>query len=51
MVPKKKPAKVAVAKEYPPHEHFGSPLNICRVCGAKYSYVEKPYDPNQPRQK
>ncbi len=33
-----------VAKVYPPHEHFGSPLNICRVCGEKYTYVPKPYD-------
>jgi len=33
----------AVAKVYPPHEHFGSPLNICRVCGEKYTYVQKPY--------
>lgn len=38
----KKRAKVV--KEYAPHEHFGSPLNVCRVCGEKYSYVQKPYD-------
>lgn len=36
--------KRAVAtKVYPPHEHFGSPLNICRVCGEKYTYVPKPF--------
>ncbi len=34
-----------IAKEYPPHEHFGSPLNVCRICGEKYSYVEKPQNP------
>jgi hypothetical protein len=33
----------AAAKIYPPHEHFGSPLNVCRVCGEKYTYVQKPY--------
>ncbi len=33
----------AAAKVYPPHEHFGSPLNICRVCGEKYTYTQKPY--------
>jgi hypothetical protein len=33
----------APAKVYPPHEHFGSPLNVCRVCGEKYSYTQKPY--------
>jgi hypothetical protein len=33
----------AAAKVYPPHEHFGSPLNVCRVCGEKYSYSPKPY--------
>ncbi len=33
----------AAAKVYPPHEHFGSPLNVCRVCGEKYTYVQKPY--------
>lgn len=46
-----KPARVRVAtkrapapaKVYPPHEHFGSPLNICRVCGEKYTYTQKPY--------
>ncbi len=44
-VPVKKRAKATpVAKEYPPHEHFGSPLNVCRVCGAKYTYTPKPYD-------
>jgi hypothetical protein len=37
----KKRAKVV--KEYAPHEHFGSPLNICRICGEKYSYVQKPH--------
>jgi hypothetical protein len=41
---RKKRASTAAVKEYPPHEHFGSPLNICRVCGVKYSYVPKPYD-------
>jgi len=40
--PKKKRAPLA-AKIHPPHEHFGSPLNICRVCGEKYTYVQKPY--------
>jgi hypothetical protein len=39
--PPKKRAKVV--KEYPPHEHFGSPLNVCRICGEKYSYVQKPH--------
>jgi ribosomal protein S14 len=39
--PPKKRAKVI--KEYPPHEHFGSPLNVCRICGEKYSYVQKPH--------
>src|SRR5579871_707820 len=34
-----------IAKVYPPHEHFGSPLNVCRVCGEKYSYVERPHSP------
>jgi hypothetical protein len=47
------PKKRAKAiKEYPPHEHFGSPLNVCRICGEKYTYVQKPYDQlaaNQPR--
>ncbi len=37
--PVKKRAKVA--KVFAPHEHFGSPLNICRVCGEKYSYVAR----------
>jgi hypothetical protein len=37
----KKRAKVV--KEYPPHEHFGSPLNVCRICGEKYAYVQKPH--------
>jgi hypothetical protein len=35
----------AVVKEYAPHEHFGSPLNVCRICGEKYTYVPKPYSP------
>ncbi|MDE2483112.1 MAG: hypothetical protein KGN02_13105 [bacterium] len=35
--------RVATPKIYPPHEHFGSPLNVCRVCGEKYTYVAKPY--------
>lgn len=35
--------RVATPKVYPPHEHFGSPLNVCRVCGEKYTYVQKPY--------
>ncbi len=35
--------RVATPKVYPPHEHFGSPLNICRVCGEKYTYTPKPY--------
>ena len=34
--------RVKVVKEFAPHEHFGSPLNICRVCGEKYSYAQKP---------
>lgn len=33
----------AKAKVFAPHEHFGSPLNICRVCGEKYTYTQKPY--------
>ncbi len=33
----------APAKVYPPHEHFGSPLNVCRVCGEKYTYTQRPY--------
>ena len=33
----------APAKVYAPHEHFGSPLNVCRICGEKYSYTQKPY--------
>jgi hypothetical protein len=33
----------AQPKIYPPHEHFGSPLNVCRVCGEKYVYTQKPY--------
>jgi hypothetical protein len=44
VVVRKKRAPAASTKEYPPHEHFGSPLNVCRVCGVKYSYVPKPYD-------
>ena len=39
--PPKKRAKVV--KVYAPHEHFGSPLNVCRICGEKYSYVQKPH--------
>ena len=39
--PAKKRAKVV--KEYAPHEHFGSPLNVCRICGEKYTYVQKPH--------
>lgn len=35
--------RVATPKVYPPHEHFGSPLNTCRVCGEKYTYTQKPY--------
>jgi hypothetical protein len=42
IAPVKKTKKVT--KEYPPHEHFGSPLNICRVCGEKYTYTAKPFD-------
>jgi len=30
---------------YAPHEHFGSPLNVCRICGEKYTYVAKSTDP------
>jgi hypothetical protein len=40
----KKRAKAA-PKVYAPHEHFGSPLNVCRVCGEKYTYVQKSTDP------
>ena len=44
VVVRKTPKKRAkVVKEYPPHEHFGSPLNVCRICGEKYSYVQKPH--------
>lgn len=39
--PVKKRAKAKI--DYGPHEHFGSPLNVCRICGEKYSYVPKPY--------
>ncbi|HET9030278.1 MAG TPA: hypothetical protein VFN49_08875 [Candidatus Aquilonibacter sp.] len=39
----KKPAAAVAKKVYPPHEHFGSPLNVCRVCGEKYSYTSKPF--------
>ncbi|HTX58715.1 MAG TPA: hypothetical protein VMH02_03485 [Verrucomicrobiae bacterium] len=41
VVPKKRAKAV---KEYAPHEHFGSPLNVCRICGEKYTYVQKPYE-------
>jgi hypothetical protein len=27
---------------FAPHEHFGSPLNVCRICGEKYAYVQRP---------
>lgn len=38
----KRRAKAATeVVEYPGHEHFGSPLNICRVCGEKYKYTPK----------
>jgi hypothetical protein len=40
VAPVKKRAKVA--KVYEPHEHFGSPLNVCRICGEKYVYVQRP---------
>ena len=36
----------APAKVYPPHEHFGSPTNVCRVCGEKYTYTQQPYTLN-----
>lgn len=39
----KKPAAASAKKAYPPHEHFGSPLNVCRICGEKYSYTQKPF--------
>ena len=42
-VPAKAKRGAAPAKVYPPHEHFGSPLNVCRVCGEKYTYTQKPY--------
>jgi hypothetical protein len=35
----------AAPKVYAPHEHFGSPLNVCRICGEKYTYVAKSTDP------
>lgn len=35
--------RVKTAKVYPPHEHFGSPTNVCRTCGETYAYVPKPY--------
>jgi hypothetical protein len=44
----KKRAKVV--KEYAPHEHFGSPLNVCRVCGETYKYTAKmewPFAPSK----
>lgn len=41
-IAKKRPKRAV--KEYAPHEHFGSPLNICRICGEKYVYVQKPHD-------
>ena len=31
------------AKVYPPHEHFGNPTNVCRVCGEKYAYTQRPF--------
>lgn len=43
-VPAKKRSK-APPKVYAPHEHFGSPLNVCRICGEKYSYVPRPVPP------
>ena len=49
MEPKPVPVRVAAKrpaaklKVFPPHEHFGSPLNVCRVCGEKYTYTQKPY--------
>jgi hypothetical protein len=49
MEPKRTPVRVvtkraaAPAKVYEPHEHFGSPLNVCRVCGEKYTYTQKPF--------
>jgi hypothetical protein len=42
-VAKPKRARVVAKKVYAPHEHFGSPLNVCRVCGEKYTYVQKPH--------
>jgi len=46
LVPAKRAAPAKAAKVYPPHEHFGSPLNICRVCGEKYTYTQKPFSLN-----
>lgn len=43
VVKKRAAAQAKPAKIYPPHEHFGSPLNVCRVCGEKYTYTQKPY--------
>lgn len=45
LVPVKRVAvkRVAVKKIYAPHECFGSPLSICRICGEKYTYTAKPY--------
>lgn len=41
--PVKKRAKAK--KVFEPHEHFGSPLNICRICGEKYTYSQRPEYP------
>ncbi len=46
-IKKRAPARV---KEYGPHEHFGSPDNICRTCGQTYSYTPKyrfPFAPSK----
>ncbi len=45
LVPAKR-AQPAAKKIYPPHEHFGSPLNVCRICGEKYAYAQKPFSLN-----
>ncbi len=45
-VPVVKKRAAPAAKVYPPHEHFGSPLNVCRICGEKYSYTQKPFTLN-----
>lgn len=40
-IAKRRANAAAAVKEYPPHEHFGSPLDTCRVCGETYTYTPK----------